>query len=164
MTTHFQHLDSPVGRLLVATDDDGLCAIEFPANRHPVKRVGAWREAPHPLIDATARQLDEYFAGQRRAFELPLAPRGTAFQLRVWQALRTIPHGDTWSYARLAEAIGQPTAARAVGAANGRNPLPIIVPCHRVIGAGGALTGFGGGLPTKQFLLRLEGALPADLL
>lgn len=157
MTTYFRHIDSPVGRLLIAASDEGLRAIEFPENRHPVARDADWREGGHPLIDAAARQLGEYFAGQRHGFDLPLAARGTSFQLQVWQALRAIPYGQTRSYAQLAHAIGKPKASRAVGAANGRNPLPIVVPCHRVIGASGTLTGFGGGLPTKAFLLRLEG-------
>lgn len=164
MTVHYTHINSPVGRLLLAAADDGLRAVEFPQNRHPVKRDAKWREGSHHWLDETARQLGEYFDGTRRVFDLPLAPRGTVFQLGVWQALRAIPFGQTWSYAQLAASIGKASAMRAVGAANGRNPIPIIVPCHRVIGADGALTGFGGGLPTKEFLLRLEGALPAALL
>lgn len=164
MTVFFRHIDSPIGRLLIAADDDGIRAVEFPENRHPVKREGEWREGEHPLIDETARQLGEYFAGARRGFDLPLAPRGTEFQRKVWLALRGIPFGQTWSYAQLAKSIDNMQAMRAVGAANGRNPIPIIVPCHRVIGANGTLTGFGGGLPTKEFLLRLEGALPGDLI
>ncbi|MBS0215279.1 MAG: methylated-DNA--[protein]-cysteine S-methyltransferase [Proteobacteria bacterium] len=161
---HWLHVPSPVGQLLVAADDDGLRAIEFPRNRHPVKRDDGWIEASHRLIDEAQRQLDDYFAGKRTTFTVPLAPRGTPFQLAVWNALREIPFGDTWSYGDLARHIDQPSAVRAVGAANGRNPIPIIVPCHRVIGSDGTLTGFGGGLPTKEFLLRLEGALPASLL
>ncbi|WP_347486247.1 methylated-DNA--[protein]-cysteine S-methyltransferase [Vandammella animalimorsus] len=159
MTIFHQTIDSPVGRLLIATSDEGLHAIEFPQGRHPVKRDAHWQESPHPLLSEAARQLGEYFAGQRHVFELPLAPQGTDFQQRVWQALHTIPYGQTRSYAQLAAAIGQPKAMRAVGAANGRNPLSIVVPCHRVIGADGTLVGFGGGLPVKTFLLRLEGAL-----
>jgi methylated-DNA-[protein]-cysteine S-methyltransferase len=108
----------------------------------------------------TRKQLGEYFAGTRQAFDLPLAPHGTPFQLQVWRMLMQIPWGETWSYAQMARHIGQPTATRAVGAANGRNPLPIVLPCHRVIGSDGSLTGFGGGLPTKEFLLTLEGVLP----
>jgi methylated-DNA-[protein]-cysteine S-methyltransferase len=114
------------------------------------------------LIAETGRQLAEYFGRRRMLFDLPLAPRGTPFQLMVWRTLATIPYGQTISYGELAARIGQPTAVRAVGAANGRNPLPIVLPCHRVIGASGSLTGFGGGLPTKRFLLQLEGALPPD--
>src|SRR3546814_636105 len=116
----------------------------------------------HPLLRQARQQLDEYFAGDRVTFDLPLAPRGTAFQCGVWQMLASIPYGDTISYAQLATRVGKPSATRAVGAANGRNPLPIVLPCHRVIGADGSLTGFGGGLPTKRFLLQLEGALPRD--
>jgi len=164
MSTVFTHVDSPIGRLMLAASDDGLRAVEFPENRHPVKRDGEWREGRHSLLDEASHQLQDYFAGTRRGFDLPLAPHGTEFQLRVWQALRAIPFGATWSYAQLADKIGQPSAMRAVGSANGRNPIPIIVPCHRVIGADGSLTGFGGGLPTKTFLLQLEGALPDDLL
>ena len=164
MNVHTSTVDSPIGRLFLAADDEGLRAVEFPENRYPVKREANWHEASHPVLDAAAGQLNEYFAGQRQTFDLPLAPRGTDFQLAVWQALRSIPFGQTWSYAQLAAKIGKTSAMRAVGAANGRNPLPIIVPCHRVIGADGSLTGFGGGLPTKAFLLRLEGALPSALL
>ncbi len=110
-----------------------------------------------PLIEEAVRQLRDYFAGSRREFHLPLDPQGTPFQQRVWQYLTTIPFGETRSYAQVAEAIGSPAAVRAVGAANGANPIPIVVPCHRVIGASGKLTGYGGGLPLKQRLLELEG-------
>ncbi|MDR7069280.1 methylated-DNA-[protein]-cysteine S-methyltransferase [Pseudoxanthomonas japonensis] len=154
----YRHLDSPVGRLTVAATDAGLHAIEFPRNRHPADRHG-WTEGDHASIDLAARQLDEYFAAKRHAFDLPLAPRGTEFQRTVWMTLAGIGYGETISYAQLAQRVGKPTAMRAVGAANGRNPLPIVLPCHRVLGADGSLTGFGGGLPTKQFLLELEGAL-----
>ena len=137
-----------------------LRAIEFCRNRHPVKRQDDWREGDNALLRRARAQLDEYFAGARRTFDLPLSPAGTEFQRDVWTTLATIPYGETISYAQLATRVGKPSAMRAVGAANGRNPLPIVLPCHRVIGADGALTGFGGGLPTKQFLLKLEGALP----
>lgn len=159
MTIHWQTIDSPIGHLMIAANDTGIRAIEFPENRHPVSRNDEWHETPHPLITQAAKQLGEYFAGQRREFDLPLAPQGTAFQLQVWDALRSIPYGETRSYAEQAQSIGKPNAVRAVGAANGRNPIPIIVPCHRVIGANGTLTGFGGGLPIKQYLLQVEGAL-----
>jgi methylated-DNA-[protein]-cysteine S-methyltransferase len=129
-----------------------------------VPRSPDWREGESELLERARRQLAEYFAGKRRTFDLPLAPHGTEFQCAVWRALADIPYGETISYAQLATRVGKPTATRAVGAANGRNPLPIVLPCHRVIGADGSLTGFGGGLPTKQFLLRLEGALQADEL
>jgi methylated-DNA-[protein]-cysteine S-methyltransferase len=155
-------MPSPVGPLRLAAEDDGLRLIEFPDPRHPVAPEDDWEEGDNAVLAMTRAQLGEYFAGTRRAFDLPLAPRGTAFQRAVWRALATIPYGETISYRALAERIGQPSAMRAVGAANGRNPLPIVVPCHRVIGADGSLTGFGGGLPTKRFLLQLEGALPRD--
>jgi methylated-DNA-[protein]-cysteine S-methyltransferase len=162
-TMHMDTVDTPIGTLVLAADEEGLRHIEFPSNRHPADRVG-WRQGATgtaaDTIAATARQLCEYFSGMRRVFDLPLAPRGTDFQRRVWQALATIPFGTTWSYQQLARAIGQPQAMRAVGAANGRNPLPIVLPCHRVIGADGGLTGFGGGLVIKTALLRLEDSLP----
>ena len=162
---HYQHIESPVGPLLIAADDGGLRLIEFHSPRHPMAQLPDWIEHEHPVVRAAHAQLDEYFAGSRKDFDLPLAPQGTAFQKEVWHTLASIPFGHTISYAQLAQRIGKPTAMRAVGAANGRNPLPIVLPCHRVIGADGSLTGFGGGLPTKQFLLELEGALPpaADL-
>ncbi|MGV8940892.1 MAG: methylated-DNA--[protein]-cysteine S-methyltransferase [Lysobacter sp.] len=158
MTT-FTTIDSPVGPLLLAADDDGLLLVEFQQSRHRIKRTDDWAEGGHDVLDATRTQLGEYFRGEREHFDLPLAPRGTEFQRDVWLTLATIPYGQTVSYAQLAGRVGRPAAMRAVGAANGRNPLPIVLPCHRVIGADGSLTGFGGGLPTKQFLLELEGAL-----
>ncbi|AKC85663.1 methylated-DNA--[protein]-cysteine S-methyltransferase [Pseudoxanthomonas suwonensis] len=161
-TIHYHRIDSPVGPLTIAASDAGLHAIEFPSNRHPVRRDRDWREGDHPLLRRAQAQLDEYFAGERRTFDLPLAPQGTPFQREVWFALAAIPYGETASYAQLAARVDRPSATRAVGAANGRNPLPIVLPCHRVIGADGSLTGFGGGLPTKRFLLELEGALPRE--
>ena len=155
----YQYMDSPVEPLLLAADDNGLRLIEFHSPRHPMARLEKWVEGEDAILDMTRVQLKEYFAGTRKQFDLPLAPQGTPFQTEVWHTLATIPYGQTISYAQLAQRIGKPTAMRAVGAANGRNPLPIVLPCHRVIGADGSLTGFGGGLPTKQFLLELEGAL-----
>ncbi|MCD9005089.1 methylated-DNA--[protein]-cysteine S-methyltransferase [Luteimonas sp. XNQY3] len=160
ITVHTRTIDSPVGPLFLAASDAGLHAVEFAGHRHPVPRGDGWRDGAHPVLDATARQLGEYFAGTRRTFDLPFAARGTPFQKQVWDALTRIPYGKTASYVELARMLGKPGASRAVGAANGRNPLSIVVPCHRVIGASGALTGFGGGLPNKQFLLTLEGAWP----
>lgn len=161
----FEHFDTPIGTLTLAADADGLRHIEFPDNRHPVDR-GGWipgaSGAAADVLRTTRGQLREYFEGTRHTFDLPLRPQGTAFQMDVWRMLATIPWGATWSYRDLARAIGKPEAVRAVGAANGRNPLPIVLPCHRVIGADGSLTGFGGGLPIKAALLRLEGALPAQ--
>lgn len=154
-----RRIDSPVGPLMLAADDAGLRHIEFRDNRHPADRSD-WHGGDNEALQAAEAQLGEYFAGKRRAFDLTLAPRGTEFQLRVWWELARIPFGETISYAQLAQRLDNPNGTRAVGAANGRNPLPIVLPCHRVIGADGALTGFGGGLPTKDYLLRLEGALP----
>lgn len=162
MELFYRHIDSPVGPLLVAGNDDGLQLIEFHAPRHPMPRDASWHEGDHAVLQRAQLQLDEYFAGKRCRFDLPLAPRGTPFQREVWWELAKIPFGGTISYAELATRVGRPTATRAVGAANGRNPLPVVLPCHRVIGADGSLTGFGGGLPTKRFLLQLEGALPCD--
>ncbi len=157
MSTRYLHLDSPIGILTLAADDDGLRRIDFPPPRPPP--AGAdWHEGSNAVLEQACAQLREYFAGARRVFDLPLSPHGTPFQREVWTALAAIPYGDTWSYRDLAARVGRPEAMRAVGAANGRNPLPIVLPCHRVIGADGSLTGFGGGLPTKAFLLRLEGA------
>ncbi|WP_457098063.1 methylated-DNA--[protein]-cysteine S-methyltransferase [Lysobacter sp. P5_B9] len=157
-----RRIESPVGPLLIAGNDAGLQLIEFHAPRHPMARGDGWREGDHAVLRQAQAQLAEYFAGQRRDFDLPLAPQGTGFQREVWWEIANIPFGGTISYAELALRVGRPTATRAVGAANGRNPLPIVLPCHRVIGADGSLTGFGGGLPTKQFLLQLEGALPRE--
>jgi methylated-DNA-[protein]-cysteine S-methyltransferase len=153
----YDEIDSPVGPLLVAADEAGLRLIHFQAGRHRRRPDPSWRRDPEAFL-SLARQLGEYFRRERRAFDLPLAPKGTPFQLATWRALSTIPYGETISYAELARRVRRPGAARAVGAANGRNPLPIVVPCHRVIGTDGSLTGFGGGLEKKRALLDLEGA------
>jgi methylated-DNA-[protein]-cysteine S-methyltransferase len=158
----YEQFDTPVGVLTIAADHDGLRHIEFPTISHRVIRAD-WVVGTDPVLERARRQLLEYFDGSRRDFDLPLRPRGTAFQMRVWQTLAEIPFGRTWSYKQLAQACGNANAMRAVGAANGRNPLPIVLPCHRVIGADGSLTGFGGGIETKAALLRLEGALPASV-
>ncbi|HDS1578880.1 methylated-DNA--[protein]-cysteine S-methyltransferase [Stenotrophomonas maltophilia] len=155
MTLLFDRFDSPIGVLTIAGDERGLAHVLFPENRHPARGRDDWHYAPDALPEAR-EQLLQFLHGERSRFDLVLAPRGTPFQLRVWQALALIPFGQTWSYLQLAQHLGQPSATRAVGAANGRNPLPIILPCHRVIGSNGALTGFGGGLETKAALLRLE--------
>lgn len=159
-TIAYDTFATPTGPMTVAVDDDGVRFIAFEHERHPIPRASDWQHAPARVRDAR-RQLEEYFAGKRRAFDLVLAPRGTPFQRRVWNALREIPWGATWSYLELATRLGDPKATRAVGAANGRNPLPIVVPCHRVIGADGSLTGFGGGIDAKRWLLTHENALPA---
>lgn len=154
MTLYTSSVPSCVGVLHVFVDDLGrLARIDFPGSSRPQVATQPDARRCAPIV----AQLTEYFAGKRRSFDLELAPHGTPFQLRVWQALREIPYGATISYADLARRIGQPSAMRAVGAANGRNPIPIVVPCHRVIGKDGTLTGFGGGLPCKQALLALEG-------
>ena len=151
-------VDSPVGRLLLTGDEQALTGLYMlDAGSHSATVQPGWTRRPGGFGVAAA-QLDEYFAGSRKEFDLPLAPRGTPFQLNVWRALQAIPYGETISYGELARQIHLPGAARAVGLANGANPLPIIVPCHRVIGADGSLTGFGGGLPIKRALLSLEGA------
>jgi methylated-DNA-[protein]-cysteine S-methyltransferase len=152
----YDEIDSPVGPLLVAADEAGLCLIHFQAAHHR-EPDASWRREPAAFRDV-ATQLRQYFRGERRAFDLPLAPRGTPFQLATWRALSAIPYGETISYEELARRVGRRSASRAVGAANGANPLPIVVPCHRVIGKNGSLTGFGGGLHTKRVLLELEGA------
>jgi len=157
-------LNSPVGPLLCVAGQGALRSLLFldDAAEAPARaeRLGARIcEAPdHPIIDQARRELDEYFRGERRAFTVPLDMRGTEFQRRVWDALRRIPYAETTSYADIARRIGAPKAVRAVGGANGANPIPVIVPCHRVIGACGALTGFGGGLARKRILLDLERA------
>ena len=150
---------SPVGALKLIASNDGLAAILWENDRPGRVRLYLVAEdASHPVLVETERQLAEYFAGRRKVFDLALDFAGTAFQQKVWRALLTIPFGETRSYAQIAKQIGHPTAVRAVGAANGRNPISIVTPCHRVIGSSGALTGFAGGLAAKEHLLRLEGA------
>ena len=144
--------------LRLVASDSGLTAIDL--NYLSPRAV---RPGTHPIAAEAARQLRAYFAGELREFDLPLDMHGTDFQLRVWRELARIPYGETRSYSQIAAAIGAPQAVRAVGAANGANPIPIVVPCHRVIGAGGKLVGYGGGLPLKKRLLELEGALALPL-
>lgn len=152
---YYRYIDTPIGRLLIAGNAQGLVRIAFEGSSHATPNPD-WSAAACPLLDQAENELMAYFASERRQFSVPLNPQGTPFQNQVWQALSTIPYGQTCSYAAIAKQIGNPKAVRAVGAANGRNPLPIIVPCHRVIGSNGALTGFAGGLPIKQQLLALE--------
>ena len=156
-TTYYTLMDSPVGTLRLAATDKGLAEISFERPRRGRQRTGI-ENARHPVLVETERQLREYFAGRRQAFELTLDLAGTPFQQSVWNALLTIPFGETRTYGELARQVGRPSAARAVGAANGQNPVAIVAPCHRVIGASGDLTGFAGGLDAKARLLRLEGA------
>jgi methylated-DNA-[protein]-cysteine S-methyltransferase len=150
------YLETPIGPLLIA-GGDRVWRIEFPSNGEPRKPRAGWVKSSTGALEEAARQLREYFLGSRREFDLPLAPEGTDFQRTVWRELRKIPYGQTISYGELARRIGNANASRAVGAANGANPIPIVIPCHRVIGANGKLTGFGGGLPIKEKLLALEG-------
>jgi methylated-DNA-[protein]-cysteine S-methyltransferase len=151
----YRTLDSPIGPLLLAGDDAGLRYLLFAEGRRPVRPDPDWEPDGTTLKEA-AEQLEAYFAGRLRQFDVPLAPRGTPFQQEVWRALCDIPYGETTSYGALAERIGRPKAVRAVGLANGSNPIAIIIPCHRVIGSNGSLTGYGGGLATKRALLELE--------
>jgi len=155
-------LDSPVGRLLLAACEEGLTHLLFVDRkgtppRAPQRPTGVASPTVSRILADAEKQLREYFAGRRREFELPLAPRGTEFQMAVWNGLRDIPFGETESYGELARRIGRARAVRAVGAANGANPISIIVPCHRVIGRDRSLTGYGGGLKVKRALLELEG-------
>lgn len=157
MTLASMILPSPVGDLTLVASDRGLVAVLWPDDDPGRVRLDAPTPQPdHPVLAQAASQLRAYFDGARRSFDLPLDFRGTAFQQRVWAALLTIPFGETRSYGDIARAIGHPTASRAVGAANGRNPISIIAPCHRVVGSNGALTGFAGGLATKTWLLDHE--------
>ena len=165
MLPRYKTIQSPVGQLILVAREAKLAAILWENERLNRVRLGPLEEdSRHPVLNETERQLIEYFAGKRRRFELELDFVGTAFQVRVWQALLGIPFGETRSYRDIAIQIGQPTAVRAVGAANGRNPISIIAPCHRVIGTSGSLTGFAGGLAAKQFLLSLEGQQSLQLM
>jgi len=154
-------IDSPLGELMLAGEGGELAILSLPSGKGRRRPERGWTEDAAPFRDAV-RQLAQYFAGRRERFELELAPVGTEFQHAVWRALARIPYGRTWSYGELARRIGRPRAVRAVGLANGANPLPIVLPCHRVIGADGSLTGYGGGLPAKRLLLELEGALTSE--
>jgi methylated-DNA-[protein]-cysteine S-methyltransferase len=154
-TVCYTHLESPVGKLLLASGEQGLQLISFPDGRHAKQPEPGWREERKPLEPVIA-ELRAYFAGELHDFDLVLDPQGTPFQLSVWKRLTEIPYGETISYGELARRIGNPNASRAVGLANGTNPIPIVIPCHRVIGSNGKLTGYGGGLETKERLLALE--------
>jgi methylated-DNA-[protein]-cysteine S-methyltransferase len=152
---YYHVMQSPIGDLLLAGDEQALQAVYFQGGPRPIRPERDWQADARPFREAV-RQLQAYFSGKLQKFDLPLAPEGTDFQMKVWRALQSIPYGETWSYGELARRIRKPTASRAVGAANGQNPIPVIIPCHRVIGANGLLTGFGGGLPIKRKLLELE--------
>jgi methylated-DNA-[protein]-cysteine S-methyltransferase len=154
----YTYIDSPIGRLLLGTDGEALIRIDMDVPDRPPRDLENWTCDPSaaPLAEV-ARQLEEYFTGRRRVFDLPIRMEGTEFQRRAWRMLMEIPYGQTRSYGEQARRIGNPNASRAVGLANGRNPIPIVVPCHRVIGADGSLTGFGGGVERKRWLLAHEG-------
>lgn len=152
---YYCYLDTPIGDLLLAGDGDAITLIGFPEGPMRMLPEPGWHYSEEPFAEAR-RQLREYFDGGRKTFDLPLRPHGTRFQLTVLNELKKIPYGTTASYGDIARRIGRPSAARAVGAANGRNPLPIVIPCHRVVGSNGDLTGFGGGIATKRALLDLE--------
>ena len=151
----YTRLETILGPLLLAADGAGLRSISFENGRRPARLDPSWQKDESRLRE-TIRELRAYFAGKLEKFDLPLAPEGTAFQLKVWKKLCEIPYGETISHGELARRIGNPNAARAVGLANGSNPIPIVIPCHRVIGSNGKLTGYGGGLPIKEKLLALE--------
>jgi len=155
MPVSYAYLESPVGRLLIAGNAGGLQQIVFSTNGHPARPDSEWQENP-AAFGGVVRQLRAYFAGELETFDLSLAPQGTPFQQKVWSELLKIPYGRTISYGELARRIGNPNASRAVGLANGSNPIPIVIPCHRVIGSNGKLTGYGGGLAIKEKLLALE--------
>jgi methylated-DNA-[protein]-cysteine S-methyltransferase len=161
----YDDVTSPIGRLRLIASGDELVGIWFEHGRDAAKKIPELVCGKAPVLERTRQQLEEYFRGERREFDLPLAPQGTEFQQRVWRRLREIEYGTTTTYGALAHELGNPNASRAVGLANGSNPIPIVIPCHRVIGANGTLTGFGGGLPIKSALLALErGARQPQLL
>jgi methylated-DNA-[protein]-cysteine S-methyltransferase len=155
---YYKAISSPVGSLRLMASDKGLCAVLFDGGRYNrvYSDAGLERDDNHPMLKQAEKQLKDYFAGKRQAFDVPLDMRGSIFQIRAWRELQKIPYSETISYGEQARRIGDAKKARAAGMANGRNPLGIIVPCHRVIGASGDLTGFGGGLKTKDFLLKHE--------
>jgi methylated-DNA-[protein]-cysteine S-methyltransferase len=166
-TLYTTHIDSALGGITLAATDEGLAGVWFDRQRHAPDMTGWQQAADHPVLREAAAQLEDYFAGRRREFDLPLdLSHGTPFQESVWRALLAIPVGQTTSYGALSAGVGKPAAVRAVGAAVGRNPISVIVPCHRVLGADGSLTGYAGGLDRKTALLALEGAPnePADLV
>ncbi len=155
MTLFYDTIDSPIGTLLLVGDGRSLQRVDMQQGRRPTRIDPSWEREPKALADV-ATQLSEYFAGSRRAFDLKLSMNGNPFERRVWDELIEIPYGETASYGQIAHRVGAASAARAVGLANGRNPIAVIVPCHRVIGSDGSLTGYGGGLERKRFLLDLE--------
>jgi methylated-DNA-[protein]-cysteine S-methyltransferase len=163
MTLFYKEIESPVGKLKLVASANALVAVLWEQERPERVKLEPMKVTPQqPILVETERQLSQYFSGIRTEFDLPIEPNGSNFQKKVWQALRGIPFGETRSYLDLAEAVGSPNACRAVGAANGKNPLAIVVPCHRVVGANGALTGFAGGVEAKAKLLALEARASAQ--
>ncbi len=161
MTTAYDTIDSPLGELLLVGARSSLTGLYMQEGRRPGEIGAGWRRAREPLAEAR-EQLGEYFAGERTDFDLAVSPAGSAFERRVWAELHTIPYGATLTYGELAARIGRPNAARAVGAANGRNPIAVVTPCHRIVGGGGALTGYAGGIDRKRFLLALEAGVSGE--
>lgn len=155
----YSHFESPLGRMVLAAGFSGLKGIWFEGQRHFAGVAAAWRPDNNDHLRACARQLEEYFAGRRQSFELALDPDGTVFQRAIWEQIARIAYGQTRSYGAIAQAVGKPTGSRAAGAATGRNPLSIIIPCHRVIATDGSLTDYAGGLSRKRALLELEGRM-----
>ena len=163
--TRYLRIPTPLGPMLLVSDRHALTGAYFTGQKYDATPQPDWIEdASHPVLAEACRQLGEYFAGTRTRFDLPLRSSGTPFQARVWQALLAIPAGETWTYGAIARAVGEPAAVRAAGAAIGRNPISVIVPCHRVIGADGSLTGYAGGLDRKRRLLALEASVSTPLL
>jgi len=158
---HYDFYDSPHGRMLLAANDDGLCGVYFDGQKYLPKLDTEWRHDPgHATLEQAKRELAEYFGGERKRFDTALAPEGTAFQRSVWKAISTVAFGETITYGELARRAGSNGSARAAGAATGRNPIGIIVPCHRIVGSDGSLTGYAGGIERKRALLALESGIP----
>ena len=155
MTIYYEYYKSPVGKLLLAGDGENIAHLGFPSGKMKLRHEHSWTKDESPFKQAVS-QLEAFFEGELKKFDLPLLLTGTPFRKSVWAGLMDIPYGETWSYSQSAHHIGAPNACRAVGSANGVNPVPIVVPCHRVVGSNGSLTGFGGGLKTKKYLLELE--------
>jgi methylated-DNA-[protein]-cysteine S-methyltransferase len=162
--TRYTRFASPLGPVIVIAEDEGITHVDFVGAKYERKVEADWIEDPKaPALAECRRQLDEYFAGKRESFDLPLAPRGTAFQQRVWKEIARVPYGKTITYGELASRAGTPGHARAAGAATGRNPIGVVVPCHRIMGSDGSLTGYAGGLERKRSLLEREGSLQRSL-
>lgn len=163
--TRYTRFDTTLGPMLAIAEEDGITHIDFADGKYARDIEPGWIEDPEaPALRACREQLADYFAGRRKGFELPLAPRGSQFQQRVWQEIARVPYGETISYGELARRAGAPGQARAAGAATGRNPVGVVVPCHRIVGSDGSLTGYAGGLERKRGLLELEGALQRSLV